>query len=48
VQDPSAPQAAEALANLVHERASDDARVVGEVLLGYGYGLQHYVDRPRR
>ena len=29
------------LMDLVHERAPDQARVIGEVLVGDGYGLEH-------
>ena len=41
MQDPLALQARRPLADLVHERAADDARVVGEVLVGDGDGLEH-------
>ena len=41
MQDPLALQAVGALADLVDQRAADDAGVVGEVLLGDGDGLEH-------
>jgi hypothetical protein len=41
MEDALAPQSLGALADLVHQRPPDDARVVGEMLVGDDDGLEH-------